>query len=393
MSIIRSQIVVDLGFGDSGKGRVVDSLCESAPNPLVVRYNGGPQAGHTVLRDGKRHTFSSFGSGTLQGVPSFFGPKTLIYPPNLVREYRKLQRLNGSKVQTRLYIDPRAQVITPADIALCRVRERIRNHGSCGIGVGTTMARIEQTPYRLPAAVLGMPELANAKMGAVYDNWSANQALALTEEREPKWWDMFQEEFVHHRRDWENGLQSFNALNDVFILPLPEVIRIEKAHMLIFEGAQGVMLDRYFGSFPNVTYADTTSRNAWEILVELNLDTPADVTYVHRCYTTRHGNGWMPSEWGQEEIDLYLENLEHEYNATNDWQGRFRRGEVDWDLVEAALRYDQAFHRSSSLSNLVVTCMDQRPDFRLPVDRFRDTWGIDEVRVSRSPGHHPLTEA
>jgi adenylosuccinate synthase len=385
MTLIRAQIVVDLGFGDSGKGLVVDSLCEKASRPLVVRYTGGPQAGHTVVRDGKRHVFSSFGSGTLQGVPSFFGPETLIYPPNLWREYKKLKDLNGS-VPVTLYIDPRAKVITPADVAIGRVREMVKRHGSCGLGVGTAMRRHETTPLQTPAGALSHHRLFSHKLESVI-TWAEGEAGAM---RSYDWVeDAFREELENNLRDWAECYGSFQSAKGIKIMSLPDAIQAEKAHVLVFEGAQGVMLDRDLGFFPNVTYGNTTSKHAWSILKDLAVPVHTDVTYVHRCYTTRHGAGWMPNEWSQEDVDMKLDSKEtKETNVTNQWQGEFRYGDLDLDLIKAAMRYDQSFHAGGCSESFVFTCVDQRPGFHLPVDDVRG-WGIFDVKTNSTPesGH------
>jgi adenylosuccinate synthase len=379
-SVLRSRIVVGLGFGDEGKGRVVDAFCETAPRPLVIRYNGGPQAGHQVVRGGKRHIFSSFGSGTLQGVPSFFGPKTLIYLPNLMREYHKLRVLNGLNTPVELYIDPRAQVILPVDIAFGRARETCNGHGSCGLGVGAAMGRIETSPYDMPAGAMIHQQLWREKFAGVSRGWGA----MVTKNCGSDFRRTYQDEYELAQRDWNDHIESFCSSPDIKIMPLPMVISKTKAHMLIFEGAQGVMLDRSFGRFPNVTYADTTSKNAWEILRELGLTAPADVIYVHRSYTTRHGSGWMPSEWDANDIALNMEGLETEHNTLNKWQGSFRLGETDWELVKAAMQFDRGYHSAYARSHMVITCTDQRPTCDLPIQLIHDTWGLDWLKLSRA---------
>src|ERR1700757_694187 len=92
----RAIITVGLGFGDEGKGATVDYLTRKLEADLVVRYCGGSQAGHNVqLRDGRRHTFSQFGAGTLADVPArtYLGPNMIIDPPALAREAEHLAQL------------------------------------------------------------------------------------------------------------------------------------------------------------------------------------------------------------------------------------------------------------------------------------------------------------
>ena len=92
---------------------------------------------------------------------------------------------------------------------------------------------------------------------------------------------------------------------------------------------------------------------------------PVNVFYVTRCYQTRHGNGWISSK----EEDLKLINNEWEINTFNEWQKEFRTGELDYSLLNHALTVDNSYlplkSKNEVKKNLVVTCMDQRPDFQL----------------------------
>ncbi|MDU0295245.1 adenylosuccinate synthetase, partial [Saccharothrix longispora] len=86
-------IVVGLGFGDEGKGAVVDALCHDRPTTAVIRFNGGAQAAHNVVADGRHHTFSQYGSGTLAGVPTHLSHHVLVEPIALATETRELEAL------------------------------------------------------------------------------------------------------------------------------------------------------------------------------------------------------------------------------------------------------------------------------------------------------------
>ena len=129
--------VIGLGYGDEGKGLFTDYLCSKSNNPLVIRYSGGQQAGHTVVRDGIRHIFSNFGSGSLLGAPSYFSEYCTIDPIGIVNE---LTVLLNKGINPQLYININCPVTTPYDI----YHNRKNNlHGSCGVGVGATFHREE----------------------------------------------------------------------------------------------------------------------------------------------------------------------------------------------------------------------------------------------------------
>src|SRR6478736_1642500 len=144
---MEAKIVVGIGFGDEGKGITTDFLARKSTVPtLNVRFNGGQQAGHTVVIGKERHTYATFGSGTGRGLPTFLSEYCTFYPPNALNEYNILI---DKGLKPSLYIHPLAKLTTYWDVAWGRLRERIYNHGSCGIGIGATMMRHEQSLHKL----------------------------------------------------------------------------------------------------------------------------------------------------------------------------------------------------------------------------------------------------
>src|SRR5438270_7191250 len=109
----RAVITVGLGFGDEGKGATVDFLTRQLGADLVIRYSGGSQAGHNVqLPDGRRHTFSQFGAGTLAGVATYLGRAVILHPTALVREAAHLQELDIADPFQTLTVHPGCLVST-----------------------------------------------------------------------------------------------------------------------------------------------------------------------------------------------------------------------------------------------------------------------------------------
>ena len=140
----RVSIVVDLGFGDAGKGLVTDALVRRDGAGLVVRYNGGAQAGHNVVtREGQHHTFAQFGAGSfVPGVRTFLAHPFVLHPTALLVEGDLLRARGVGDIFERLRVSERARVITPFHQAMNRLRELARGearHGSCGVGVGETV--------------------------------------------------------------------------------------------------------------------------------------------------------------------------------------------------------------------------------------------------------------
>ena len=138
---MRHTIVFGLGFGDEGKGSIVDALVRRQGFRTVVRFNGGPQAAHhVVLPDGRWHCFAQFCSGMLSPrTQSWLSEFMLVDPLALQKEELALRKLGVQNAFQRLYIDAACVVVTPFHKHLNRLQECLRDqtrHGSCGLGVG-----------------------------------------------------------------------------------------------------------------------------------------------------------------------------------------------------------------------------------------------------------------
>ena len=167
-------LTVDLGFGDAGKGSVVDYLARRYDAHTVVRYNGGAQAGHRVVTAGpapQEHVFAQFGSGTLAGAATHLSRFMLLDPLAMLQEEQHLRTLGVFDAFERTTIDAQALVITPFQRAVNRLKELRRGaqrHGSCGKSIGETMAdRLAHGDRALLAGDLGDPDVLRAKLGAL----------------------------------------------------------------------------------------------------------------------------------------------------------------------------------------------------------------------------------
>src|ERR1017187_7292627 len=131
---MKAIITTDLGYGDSGKGTIVDSLVHQYESKLVVRYNGGFQAAHTVYNDSQVHTFRQYGSGTLAGASTLIGPDVIINPLVMQAEALALS-LNGVvQPNLKMWVCQDCLITTPYHMALNQIRElsRSKRHGSTG---------------------------------------------------------------------------------------------------------------------------------------------------------------------------------------------------------------------------------------------------------------------
>lgn len=340
-------VIADLGFGDAGKGLLTDFLVRRTGARMVVRYNGGAQAGHNVVTpEGRHHTFAQFGAGTLvPGTRTFLSRNVVVHPAALLREEAHLRALGVTDAFERLRISGGALAITPYHQALNRLRELARGaarHGSCGAGVGETVTH----DRALPDDAIRVRELGDAaglrrKLARIreyaceevrrFDSVALAQAearpeLALLEsiDMPQQWIDevRFVATVVDDDRWWAN----------------------EDA--VIFEGAQGVLLDEWHGFHPHTTWSTCTTAPATTLLSDVAPDADVCRIGVLRTYAVRHGAGPLPTESSD------VDGTPPDHNTFNAWQGAVRRGWFDGVLARYALEAD------GNIDVLAVTHLD-----------------------------------
>ena len=342
-------IVVDLGFGDAGKGLCVDWLASQQPaSSLVLRFSGGHQVGHTVVYRDKHHTFSNFGAGSFRGVPTYYSEHCTVFPPAMSMEAQHL-----SPLTLTTYFHPRVKVCTPWDIAFNHALEKQNQHGSCGVGFGSTVLR-HRNGVTLFALDLDHPWVFRQKLNSIKDYYQRASG------RHPELQALFQEQVQH--LDINKFILACEQARPLYQLTRLSDIAANYSHW-IFEGSQGILLDEVHGIFPHVTPSDTSSKNVWEMLAPYNVAEVA-LYYLTRCYQTRHGNGPMSSE-----KLINLRNNNREANQHNQFQGAFRCAELDFSLLDYALQCERSYHvNNCALSEqLLMTCLDQHPLFDLSV--------------------------
>ncbi|MGI5504902.1 adenylosuccinate synthetase [Lentzea sp. CA-135723] len=331
-------IVVGLGFGDEGKGAVVDALCADGSVSTVVRFNGGAQAAHNVIADGRHHTFSQFGSGTLAGVPTLLSRHVLVEPIALATESRELEALGVVDPLSLMSIAANALLTTPFHVAANRAREYARGenrHGSCGKGIGETawyglLARHTKGEVVEGQEVLGYPGPA-PRVGDCLNPRTLRQRLdVLAKFYEPLIGDGISvDELVLLYRAFADAVRITND-------DLPD-------GRLVFEGAQGVLLDETYGFHPHTTWSTVVPRNARELLDGSH----ARVIGVTRTYQTRHGAGPLPTEDA-----AVLARFPEAHNGTGEFQGAWRAGHLDAELLQYAVRC------CGGIDGLAVTHLD-----------------------------------
>lgn len=343
--------VVGAHFGDEGKGKTVAFL--ATPETTVVRYSGGANAGHTVqLRDGRRHVFSHIGSGTFSEAGTYLSRYFYCDPVLFNREYDALAAIG---VTPFVQADPNAPVVTPFDVILNQLQETLRQrqkaeHGSCGCGVGMAAHRHEERPEKLVVADLESPLLRD-KLRAI-SSWAIGVAATMDTSHA----DLLQ--------DFTAGIARFmeavpKFLDRVHQRPWRD---LKGCDHFLFEGSQGLLLDREIGVFPHVTRASTGLPNIVKLLQEQDLDPRSLTVYAaSRCYLTRHGAGPLPGESCGELVQARLRG-EDRTNVPNPWQGTLRYAPFDdelyvWSVWRMLAQVDGQVPHSAV--KFVVTCLDQ----------------------------------
>lgn len=354
-----ADIVVDLGYGDSGKGSITDFLSGIVESGLIIRFNGGSQAAHGIeMSDGRRHVFSQFGAGMFRpGIRTILSKHMLVSPLAMACEEMVLQEKDVMNAFERTSISEEALAITPFQRSANRLREIARGtgrHGSCGQGIGETAS----DALRFPDEVLRMRHLREPGL---------KQRLRRIQERKHEELSELLDsckgipEAETERHVLEHHSISSNWI--MLLAPFLSKARIVSESALrqetlltdhvIFEGAQGVLLDEWRGFHPFTTWSTTTFDNALALLDAYGWNGDIIKTGVIRAYATRHGAGPFPTE------DAKMSRaLPDSDNVTNDWQRDFR---VGWlDLV--AIRY--AIEACGGIDALAITCLDRLEPFK-----------------------------
>jgi adenylosuccinate synthase len=351
-------LTVDLGFGDAGKGSIIDWLARTEKATLVVRYNGGCQAAHNVVApDGRHHTFAQFGSGSfMPNVHTYLSRFMLVAPDNFLQEQTALIRAGIPDAAARVHVSRLAPITTPFHRAANRLRELLRGggrHGSCGQGIGETAADVAQYgAAMLYAGDLADPQLVRRKLRFL----RAAKRLQLEEDYDLGHRAPHDDAFARELRlfDTDAAIDAIVATYAAFAARVQLVDESFLAEQLaadgtvLFEGAQGVLLDEDYAFFPYATRSKTTLANAERLLAEAGFAGRVFRLGIQRAYAVRHG----PGPFVTEDADLTRRLPDH-HNGMNAWQREFRVGWFD----PLAVRY--AIAATGGIDGLAVTCLDR----------------------------------
>ncbi len=350
-----AKAVIGAGYGDEGKGVMTDALVAPyGADATVLRYNGGAQAGHTVtLADGRRHVFHHVGSGAFAGAATFLSRFFVANPILLAQEIVELAALG---VRPRIAIDRDAPVTTPFDMMINQIVERSRGngrHGSCGLGFGETLERNLRPAFALTVGQLKDRALPS-RLREIRDLWAPERLDGLG------LWPLGEDDMALLKDDAiiEHWLEDAAAFLHAVAISDSASLRETKA--LVFEGAQGLLLDQDRGDFPHVTRSNTGLKNVLALAAEIGL-AHLDVYYVTRCYATRHGAGPLSHELSGPPH----QNVVDATNIDNPWQGALRFGTLDLSILQSAVASDVADSELATVKvshSLAMTCLDQVGD-------------------------------
>ena len=343
------QIVLGSLFGDEGKGATVQYLCQEKINkgivPLVIRFSGGPQAGHRVMHNGIDHVCSLLGSGVLLGCPTYLHKDVMIDPISLMNEIKSLQQFG---INPQVYIHPYCRVIYPDDIYRNQNNNKTKEDGTCGCGI-----------YECFKRNLEHPDIFSSIACAMVDPEDYVTLFGI-------------------QRNTEEFIEACNWLDDYCHVRRLDEIE-DNYGSLIFEGSQGLLLDMENGFMPNCTPSKVGLNGIPEEYLQ-----NAEVFLVMRSYLTRHGNGYDPV--GEDFVRKYFRNLEEPTNLDNGPQGQFKIGVLDLDLVIRSFDRNHLdnYQRMYNIEyNVVITHMDCSP-YPEVIPAFFNNSKVDYIDIDKA---------
>lgn len=318
MNTAKVDVLLGLQWGDEGKGKVVDVL--TPQYDVIARFQGGPNAGHTLEFEGEKYVLRSIPSGIFQGGKvNIIGNGVVLAPDLFMQEVKELEK-SGHNLKDRLKISTKAHLIMPTHRLIDAAQEAKKGKnkvGTTGKGIGPTYTdKISRTGLRV---------------GDILDNfkekYKAHKAAHLDQLKALNYTDF---DITEIEKTWLEGIEFMK--NFQFVEGEYAVNNyLKEGKSVLCEGAQGTMLDVDFGSYPFVTSSNTICSGACSGL-GIGPNKIGDVFGIMKAYCTRVGSGPFPTELFDEE-GKKIRDLGHEYGAVT---GRERR--CGWiDLV--ALKY------------------------------------------------------
>ena len=329
--------IVGTQWGDEGKGKIVDLVSDKVD--AVVRFQGGNNAGHTLVVNGKKHIFHLLPSGILhENMTCMIGNGVVIDPAVLIKEIERLEKEGIKITPDRLKISQHAHVIMPYHKALDNAREAKKGSkkiGTTGRGIGPCYEdKASRNGIRIHDLL--KKEHLETKLKNILDE--KNFMLQHYFKSEPIQFEQTLEEYFQYGKRLSDYVDNISLLLDEFI---------KQGKNIMFEGAQGTFLDIDHGTYPYVTSSNTLAGNIC-CGAGIGPGKIDKVVGVVKAYSTRVGGGPFPTEL-HDELGLHLREAGGEYGSTT---GRPRRcGWLDIVMIKKACRLN-------GLDGIIITKLD-----------------------------------
>lgn len=328
-------VVIGMQWGDEGKGKIVDML--SAFSDIIIRFQGGNNAGHTLVAHGRKVVLHLIPSGILHENKRCYIGNGVVIDPKVLLEEIEFLRENGFMNKEKLFISPNAHIIMPYHKLLDELREM--GNKNC---IGTTRRGIgpcyEDKVARLGIRVNDLLDIDTLDKKIESRLRELNVLIHNYYNREP----LNKDDIVKEYAQYGESLRDY-----ILDISMKLYEDIKKGKHCLFEGAQGSLLDIDFGTYPFVTSSNTIAPNIF-IGTGIGIRNIDEIIGISKAYTTRVGQGPFPTELYGEEGEL-LREIGREYGATT---GRPRRcGYLD--IV--ALKYAA---RINGVTALAITKLD-----------------------------------
>ncbi|NGX51088.1 MAG: Adenylosuccinate synthetase [Chlamydiae bacterium] len=379
--MVSTVAVVGLQWGDEGKGKIIDLLAKDVQ--AVVRCCGGHNAGHSVVAGGEEYHFHLLPSGILYPhTKCYIGAGTVIDPKSLIREIEMVEQ-RGITVKNRLFISPYAHLILFYHQRLDQLREESSLPiGTTGRGIGPCY---EDAASRVGIRVGEWIDREVFKKRLLNNLAQKNRVLQLIYDEEPLDYEVLLEEYS----DYAERLKEF-------VVPFEDELdrAIQKGDRVLFEGAQGALLDLTFGTYPFVTSSSTSSAGLARG-AGIGPNRIGRTIGVMKSYTTRVGNGPFPTEFSAAELSHFSSHEEaREFGVST---GRKRRiGWLDIPLLKRAIRLSGvdalALTKLDILDSqdFIKICVGYKGVENLPV--YHEHWKALEPLYETLPGWKESTK-
>ena len=362
-------VIVGAQWGDEGKGKIVDLLAQESD--LVCRYQGGPNAGHTIVVSGETYKIRQIPSGIIAGKPSAIGAGCVVDPAVLVSELDDLEA-RGHRTEGVLFVSGNAHLVMPWHVALDGARERRLGR----LQIGTTRRGIGPA-YADKATRIGI------RVQDLLDPKILRQKLELAVEEKNVWLERVYDLEPHDVEEVVATQLCFAERLAPYVADTSLLVHraLKGGQRVLFEGAQGTLLDLDHGTYPFVTSSSPIAAGA-AVSFGIGPNRIDEVLGVAKAYVTRVGEGPFPSEIEGPANDRVRE-IGQEFGTVT---GRDRR--CGWlDLV--ALRFAV---RVNGITSLALTKLDVLSEFpELPVCvryALPDGTETDEFPSHQSDFHH-----